>query len=372
MQTIVIVDDDRGVTEAFAAWLEGPGRQLVLCSDVESAQLVIERNPPACIITDVRLSSPFKYEGLDFIEHIKRYAPASRIVLMTGASTEGLEQEALGRGADAVLHKPFDLEELDRHLPPADGAESTEPASVVRVASIDDVTESALLVPSFQPIVDLASGSFDVFAYESLARFRGPILSDPSMLFEYAARKGRIVDLELACIRHTFAEAWRLPSRAMIFMNLHPAVMSHPELGVSLTASSEQSGIEPGRVVLEITEQASLGDSPTVRRQCDELRARGFAFALDDMGMAYSHLAHIEQIRPSFLKVSQEFGSSFETSPTRTKIVRNVLSLARDFGCGLVLEGIETPDTARAARALGVRLGQGFYFGRPTPADELG
>jgi DNA-binding NtrC family response regulator len=63
MQTILIVDDDRSITEALAGGLEQPGRELILCSDLESAQLVIERTPPACIITDVRLTGPSGTKG---------------------------------------------------------------------------------------------------------------------------------------------------------------------------------------------------------------------------------------------------------------------------------------------------------------------
>jgi EAL domain-containing protein (putative c-di-GMP-specific phosphodiesterase class I) len=366
MQTILIVDDDRSITEALAGWLEQPGRELILCSDLESAQLVIERNPPACIITDVRLSGPFRFEGLDFIADIQRHAPGSRTILMTGALTDGLELEALRRGAYAVLHKPFELSALEACLPLM--AASQEPPSVVRIPSIDDVIASAHLVPHFQPIVELAAEPHATHGYESLARFRGALLSNPQTLFEYAARKGRLVDLELACVRGTFARGAMLAKAAKLFINVHPSVVMHERLGESLSSAAAAAGVPTEQVVLEITEQGSLGDSAVVQRQCRDLRLHGFSFALDDMGMAYSHLAHIEQIRPSYLKVSQDFGTDFEKDATRTKIVRNILSLARDFGCDLILEGIESAATRDAARGLGIELGQGYYFGRPAPA----
>jgi EAL domain-containing protein (putative c-di-GMP-specific phosphodiesterase class I) len=367
MQTVLIVDDDRIITEALAAGLDQPGRELILCSDLESAQLVIERSPPACIITDVQLTGPFRYEGLDFITDIKRYAPGSRIIVMTGARAEGLEREALQRGAHAMLQKPFELKELEAHVPaqPASG----EPASIVRIPSVDDVIESELLVPNFQPIFDLSTTHpHAVYGYESLARFQGPLFSVPNTLFEYAARKNRIVDLELACVRSTFAHGAPLTARAKLFINVHPLVIASERFADTLTTAAAAAGIAAEQVVLEITEQGSLGDSSVVERQCGELRRRGFSFALDDVGMAYSHLTHIEQIRPAYLKVSQDFGTDFETEATRTKIVRNILSLARDFGCELILEGIESAQTRDAARALEIRLAQGFFFARPAPA----
>ena len=370
MQTILIVDDDRAIIEALASGFEQPGRELILCSDLESAQLVIERTPPECIITDVRLTGPFRFEGLDFITDIKRDAPGSRIIVMTGARAEGLEREAMQRGADAVLQKPFELEEIEAHLPIKSA--SGEPPSVVRVPSIDDVIESALLVPNFQPIVDFSTTDpHAAHGYESLARFCGTFFSAPDILFEYAARKGRVVDLELACIRSTFSHGAPLTAAAKLFMNVHPSVIAGERLAEALTTAAATAGVAAERVVLEITEQGSLGDSLVVERQCGELRRRGFSFALDDVGMAYSHLTHIEQIRPAYLKVSQDFGTDFETAPTRTKIVGNVLSLARDFGCELILEGIESAQTRDAARALGIRLGQGFFFARPAQASQF-
>jgi EAL domain-containing protein (putative c-di-GMP-specific phosphodiesterase class I) len=288
---------------------------------------------------------------------------------MTGARAEGLEREALARGAHAVFSKPFELEELEAHLPiePASG----EPPSVVRIPSIDDVIESGLLVPNFQPIVDLSTDPHTVHGYESLARFHGPLLSVPDTLFEYAARKNRIVDLELACVRSTFVHGAPLTATAKLFINVHPLVIASERLAEALTTCAAMAGVAAERVVLEITEQGSLGDSAVVERQCGELRRLGFSFALDDVGMAYSHLTHIEQIRPAYLKVSQDFGTDFETEATRTKIVRNVLSLARDFGCELILEGIESAQTRDAARALEIRLGQGFFFARPARASHF-
>jgi EAL domain-containing protein (putative c-di-GMP-specific phosphodiesterase class I) len=245
-------------------------------------------------------------------------------------------------------------------------------ASVLWIPSIDEVLESALLIPQFQPVVDMSTGApHAVHGYESLARFRGPFFSDPSLLFEYAARKKRIEDLEMACMRGTFAHGARLAATAKIFINVHPSVIAGERLPDALTHEVTKAGIPAERVVIEVTEQGSLGDSSVVERQCAELRARGFVFALDDVGIAYSHLTHIEQIRPTYLKVSQEFGTDFEKEITRTKIVKNVLSLARDFGCELILEGIESAETCDAARDLGIPLGQGYFFARPAQASEL-
>jgi EAL domain-containing protein (putative c-di-GMP-specific phosphodiesterase class I) len=360
MQTVLIVDDDEVIAEALAMALERRGREIIVCSDLESAEITIERMPVASVITDVRLTSPFRYEGLDFINHIRRHSRDSVIVLMTGAKTDELETEALARGAAAVLAKPFDVDVLDALIPePA----SNEDGRIIRMPSLDSIVAGGMLFALLQPIVDLRD-SFATFGYESLARCKtDSVLAMPDALFDYADRKGRIAELELACIRTTFASCGAPPR---LFLNLHPAVIADKRLADVLEESRAAAGIAADRVVLEITEQASLGDAVRVGQQCAQLRAKGYAFALDDVGVAYSHLTHVDEIRPSYLKVSQHFGSSFETDATRTKIVRNILSLARELDCQLILEGIETPETRDAAQAAAIPLGQGYLFGRPS------
>jgi EAL domain-containing protein (putative c-di-GMP-specific phosphodiesterase class I) len=366
-QTILIVDDDRGITEALAALLEKPGREIVVCASIESAQIVVERMRVSCVVTDVRLTSPFRFEGLDFIRDVKRHSPESVIVLMTGSLTGELTREAIARGATAVLAKPFSTEELEALIGPPD---SDEEARLEVIPSIDEVIGGGRLVPHFQPIVDLTAGE-QPHGFESLARFEiDGILHSPQALFAYAERGARIVDLEVACIRSTFARCRPLlAGGSKLFINIHPAVIGSPLLASALDEMLQSSGIDAGQVVLEITEQQSLGEAREVAVHCAALRALGLTFALDDVGVAYSHLTHIDAIAPAYLKVSQDFGGSFERDVTKTKIVRNLLSLARNFGCELVLEGIETSDTRDAARAEGIRLAQGYLFGRPEPLD---
>lgn len=370
MQTILIVDDDTSLAEGLALLLEQPGRRVVIARDVESAQLVLEVQPPDIVVTDVRLSSPFRFEGLDFVHDARRQMPSGPIIVMTGALAIGMAEEARSRGADRVLEKPFDIEALEELLPapPRSSVEGT----TVLVPTLDEIFGGSLLTPAFQPIVDIATNPERPHGYESLARYHGAFFTNPALLFDYATRRGRIIELELACMRQAFAAGAALADPARLFVNVHPFSIATGNLAEMAASACAEGGVDPKNVVLEITEQGSLGPSPMVEEQCGALRELGFSFALDDVGMAYSHLAHIEQIRPSYLKISQEFGTDFEVHAGRTKIVKNILSLARDFGCELILEGIESAATREAARDLGLHLCQGYFFARPAGAEELG
>lgn len=369
MQTVLIVDDDSSLAEGLAAVLEQRGRRIIVCRELEPAQIVLEMESPDIVVTDVRLSSPFRFEGLDFIRDARRQMPSGTIVLMTGALSAGMANEARERGATAVLEKPFAIAELEALLPPPQ--DDTDGAATVLVPTLDEVIGDSLLVPAFQPIVDIDASPERAHGYESLARYRGAFFGNPGLLFDYATRRGRLIELELACMKQAFAAGARLTASARLFINVHPQTIATSNLAEMVANAVADSGIAPRSVVLEITEQGSLGPSSVVEEQCGALRELGFSFALDDVGMAYSHLTHIDQIRPAYLKISQEFGTDFEVHAARTKIVKNILSLARDFGCELILEGIESAATRDAARDLGLHLCQGYFFARPAPADEL-
>ena len=373
-QLIVLLDDDVMITEGLAAGLEREGRTLITCNDVESAELIVERFQPSHIVADIRISGPFGYEGLDFIRYAKRHAPESRVILISGDAAEALQLEAAERGAVAFLQKPFAVQELDAMLDliSSSALSAVGENRVIRMPLLDEILTSELLRPFFQPVVTL-DGTGRCFGYESLARFHSDSpLRNPEMLFQYAARKHRVADLELACMTATLKAGAPLTERGLLFMNIHPdAFNSGPKLPEILVLQAKRSGVSLDRVVLEITEQGSMRETPIVLNTVDRLREIGVRFAFDDVGVAYSHLTLMGKICPSFLKISQDFGTGFETDSTKRKIVMNIQSLARDFNCDLILEGIEDASTAQAAADLGIPLGQGFFFSRPADAASF-
>jgi EAL domain-containing protein (putative c-di-GMP-specific phosphodiesterase class I)/ActR/RegA family two-component response regulator len=368
-QLILLLDDDPNITEGLAVGLEREGRTVITCNDVESAELIVERMHPSHIVADIRLSGPFGYEGLDFIRFAKKHAPESRIILISGDAAEELQAEASERGAVAFLQKPFAIEELDATIDMLVCAGTSALSGfdrIIRMPPLDDILHSDTLHHYFQPVVRLGAEPV-VFAYEALARLdTNSPLRDPEMLFKYASRKHRVVELELACIARALHLAAPLVQKALLFVNVHPDLFA---VGVAfpdtLVSQAREAGVALDRIVLEITEQASLAHTPVVLKTFSDLRALGIRFAFDDVGVAYSHLPFMDAVRPSFLKVSQHFGTGFEKDPMRLKIVMNLLSLANDFKCDLILEGIEDESTAAMAAHLGIPLGQGFYFGRP-------
>ncbi len=367
-QCILLVDDDSGIIEALSYTLERPGRTLVLCSDVESAEIALQRFPVTHLVTDVQFTGTFGFEGLHFLTRVRALSQC-RIIVMTGHSSDELRHEALRHGASEVLSKPFDTDDLERVLGPA--PESDTPYDVIRIPPIDEILRGDSLMPVFQPIVRLENDTAHSFGFEALTRVRGRWLAGgPVMLFDYASRRDRLAELNVVAMTRSLEAAAPLPEEAHIFVNIDPLTFDGRALVPSLIVAAERASLPLERIVLEVTERSAFHDHDVAARVFDELRELGLRFALDDHGSAYSHLSLISRIKPSFIKMSQTFGTDFESDPTKARIVKHTIALARDFGCETILEGVESGATARAAAAAGVTLAQGFHFGRPRAAGH--
>jgi EAL domain-containing protein (putative c-di-GMP-specific phosphodiesterase class I) len=230
----------------------------------------------------------------------------------------------------------------------------------VTVPALYDRFDRVSMHIALQPIMAVREET--IFAYEALARFGRGV--DTAEQFRREAERGS-ARLNLAAV-HNALDAFRtLPDTALLFLNVDPIALAAAELPDLVRDGAARNNLDLARIVLEITERSPLHDLDATSRAVTGLHRSGVRFALDDFGSAHSHLPHLDLIRPAFLKIGHGFGSAFETSATRTAIVRHIAALARDLDCATVLEGVETPETAGAVRDLGIDLAQGHYFGRP-------
>jgi EAL domain-containing protein (putative c-di-GMP-specific phosphodiesterase class I) len=367
-QTILVIDDDYALGAALGDVLVGPGRDVIVCRDIESARMVLENQIVTHIITDLRFSSFFGYEGLHIVDAVRRSLSAIPVVVISGYATDDIRREAEMRGATAVLQKPVTAKDLERFIGQSVGSVGT----VTQVPTIDEVLGGGMLATVFQPIV-WNDNPNHVVGFEALTRLRTESLfANPELLFRYAERKNRVVDLELAAATSAITTGRELTRLGILSINLHAAVFSEPDRFTdTLMNAAVDANVPMQRIVLEITEQAPLPDVERVEAVTAVMRAAGLRFAFDDLGLAYSHLLAIAAVRPSYLKISQHFGTACESDDVKRKIVENIDALARSFSSEIVLEGIESAETAAFARELGIRFGQGFYYSRPTTIDML-
>jgi EAL domain-containing protein (putative c-di-GMP-specific phosphodiesterase class I) len=126
---------------------------------------------------------------------------------------------------------------------------------------------------------------------------------------------------------------------------------------------------DPARITFEITETAAVTDMAGAGRLARRLAMSGFKIAIDDFGSGWGAFRYLRTLPVSLIKIDREFVRDLCCHPNATKLVRGVVALAQEFGHKTVAEGVEDGRTLAALRMLGVDFGQGYYFGRPAPAE---
>ena len=227
----------------------------------------------------------------------------------------------------------------------------------------------------YQPIVDLSDGS--MVAVETLARWMHEGLQvSPVDFIPLAGRAGLLAELtdhmldracaQLARWTRTFGER-----ELRVGVNIPPQLIVDLDFPHRVAALVAKHGIRPAQLVLEITEDALLGDLQTARTVTARLRRIGMSLALDDFGTGYSSLLHLQQIPLDALKIDISFVANIDREPSAERFLRAFLALGRDLGLSVTAEGVEREEQAATLRRLGCQSAQGFLFSRPTTAAEV-
>lgn len=250
---------------------------------------------------------------------------------------------------------------------PADGRNVQD-----QLAAIVRVIAEGQIRAVFQPIIDLRSGG--VLGYEGLTRpTEGAPFSNPSEMFEAADAVGHTVELDSACFDVVVAAAARtIPRDKLVSVNLSPRTLEAPEFSVTnLLAVLNHYGLEPGRVIVELTERENVMDIPTLRRNLVELRAAGIRIAADDVGAGNAGLRLLSQFRFDIVKLDLSLVQDGAQHDSSQAVLRSLRDLAGRWGAFVIAEGLETRDQLKMVRGLGMSAGQGYLLGRPGTNVQL-
>jgi len=168
------------------------------------------------------------------------------------------------------------------------------------------------------------------------------------------------------------ARAWAdAGMKPNVGFNVSPRQLRRPEVARRFAEIVAAHGIEPGRFVLEITESAWSLEASRLLPVLAELRAAGFALAIDDFGAGYSSLWRLRELPVQIIKVDRAFLAGVPEDSQGTAVYSAILQLADACGCDVVAEGVERAEHAEFLAAQGCRIAQGFHFSRPLPGPEV-
>ncbi len=268
-----------------------------------------------------------------------------------------LYQAKRGQRGSVVLFSDAHNDEIRRH-------------AVVEQALRSADLERELKV-LFQPIVDVRTER--PIGFEALARWTSPSLGviSPGEFIPVAERGGFVSRLTTILLKKALetAKSWPVPLR--LSFNLSAQDLSSPENLLRMTAAIGQSGFDPRRLDLEITETAFAFDPVQVRKSVTLLRELGCGISIDDFGTGYSSLSRLHSLPLTKLKIDRSFITRIETDAASHNIVKSLIALSRDMKLDCVIEGVETAEELAVLRQLGGVLVQGYFYSPPIEASAL-
>jgi diguanylate cyclase (GGDEF)-like protein len=224
----------------------------------------------------------------------------------------------------------------------------------------------------YQPIIDSRTGK--LVGREALLRWshpvRGPI--PPDQFVPIIEDAGLIHQIGDWVIREACNEAMRWGGELRVAVNISAAQLSGSGIAETVLGALATSGLQPGRLELEVTESIFIGDDVSTLAALERLRAIGVRLVLDDFGKGYSSFGYLSRAQFSKIKIDRSFvQGAAEGERDCSAIVRAILALARGLSVETTAEGVENEREAAVMRALGCDQLQGYLFGRPVPAEEL-
>lgn len=382
---IVVVDDEPTNVLVLTRMLERAGcRQVLAFTDPQAALRELERLEPDLVLLDLHMPV---IDGGTFLTELGRQLDEQAflpVLVVTADVTDQAKTAALARGAHDFLTKPFNYAELllrirnllrtrfqhaalqrDRRVLAARIGD-IEHAATARLheqrrltQQIEHIIETRAVEIVFQPIVDLTTAC--IVGAEALARFTPTPVRPPDEWFEDASSVGLLTHLELAAISTAVDLARALPGGAFLAVNASATTLRSPRL------LEELERFDPTRVVVEVTEQQRPDDHESLRHAARRARQLGVRLAIDDTGAGAAGLERIVEIEPDFVKLERELIADIDRSPVKRALVNALVHFGTETGAVLIAEGIERIEELQTLRSLGVRTGQGYFLGRPTP-----
>jgi EAL domain-containing protein (putative c-di-GMP-specific phosphodiesterase class I)/CheY-like chemotaxis protein len=367
---VLLIDDDDAFLRAYKKALGVGGCVVETAANGAAGLEKIDATPFDVVVSDVAMPG---LGGLEFLQAVRRRDLDVPVILITGEPNLDSAARATEYGAFRYLVKPVEPKALQDVIRVAGRlhrmAELKRQAFVVaglppisgdRVG-LEGRFVSALerLWMAYQPVVSWKNRA--VFGYEALLRSAEPSLPSPPEILDAAERLGRLRELGRAIRQRVATDAAEAPPDALLFVNLHAADL----VDDMLYDPAASLGKIAARVVLEITERASLDVVANVEPRIAKLKQMGFRLAVDDLGAGYAGLTSFTKLEPAIAKIDMSLVRGIDAHPQKQSIVRSVVRLCEELGMLVVAEGVETPAERNTLVELGCDLLQGYLFARP-------
>lgn len=366
---VLVLEDDALVRRAYQRALS-PEYQVVAVGTGHEAMDRIRATPFGAIVSDIDLPG---LSGIEVLKLLRSTDVSVPVILVTGCPSVESAQDAVNYGAFRYLTKPVDPDSLrdavQRATRLAKLAELHARSRKLEAAldperdALAERLEAALdgIWIAFQPIVSWKQKR--AVGFEALLRTTEKSLARPPDLIGAAESLGRLPELGRRVRAAIAAAIPDAPPDARIFVNLHATDLAEEDLADGSSPLSQYAE----RVVLEITERASLDGVEDVSTRALALRSAGFSLAIDDLGAGYAGLSSLTQLDPEVVKLDMSLVRGVDKHHAKQQLIHSVVHVCGELGMSVVTEGVETAEERDTLIGLGCDLLQGYYFARPGP-----
>ena len=312
------------------------------------------------------LADPFTVNG--------REAVVSASVGVAVYPTDGVDFDTLLNNAESAMYQAKDAGRRCARF----FTEEMNQGARDRMALVGDLaraTKRGELRLHYQPLVNLVTS--EVIGAEALVRWERPGMGlvPPGMFIPAAESTGLIAEigewvLNEACKQvRIWTDMGLGPLKVAV--NVSAWQFRQGLLEQQVNEALLQSGCDPHLLELELTESTLMVQPEEVTAVVLRLKQRGVQLSIDDFGTGYSSLAYLRKLAVDKIKIDQSFVRDLTSDPDGAAIVRAVIQMARSLGLRTLGEGVETQVNRRALQVLGCDYAQGYFFGKPMPADEF-
>ena len=247
----------------------------------------------------------------------------------------------------------------------------------VMITEMREAIRQDQLTLHYQPVVDLASGRIE--GVEALVRWNHPErgLLMPDQFIPLAEETGMIVDLGHWVLRNAVRQLrkWQLElqvdSTFNVRVNISTTELQNLELIEHVRDILRETGVDASNLIVELTESMAVNGGDVDQYSLNGLRRLGVQLEIDDFGTGYSSISYLRKLPVNVVKIDRSLISGLGTDEQQRDFVAAVLHLIHACGLKALAEGIETQEQADVLREMGCGSGQGYYFGRPAPAEEI-
>ena len=276
--------------------------------------------------------------------------------LQSKAEMALLEAKSEGRGSVRYFEESMERQRRERHRLQGD---------------LHKALAGKELAVHYQPLACLETGG--IVGFEVLVRWNHPDLGEvpPSVFAPMAEESGLIVPIGEWVLREACREAQRWAQPLRVAVNLSAVQFGDGNLVATVRSVLAESGLDPARLELEITEGILIRDTDNALTILRELQALGISIAMDDFGTGYSSLSYFRLFPFDKVKIDQSFVCDMADNRQSMAIVKAVIGIGKALGMLVIAEGVETPDQIEILAAEGCQQIQGYLIGRPGPIETF-